>query len=196
MLRVASLLGLLALAGCGSQPVSDLPPAAGPAISPPLRERPEGTVSRGTLPARPADPGVVLDRRARTLTTPAGRAPAGIGPTQVISDGGELLYVTDTAGGGVLVFHTRPELELTRRVALPGAAPYALALDREHNRLWVTLTATNEVAELLGGARPGVLRRHRAVRQPDAIAVDERTGGVSVAGAGGVLQRFDRPRTR
>jgi len=190
--RVASLLGVLALVGCGSQAVADFPPPAGPAVSPALDARPEGRITPGALPARRSPPGIVLDRRARTLTTPAGRAPAGVGPTQVVSDGGQLLYVTDTAGDGILVFHTRPKLELTRRVALPGGAPYAMALDTERNRLWVTLTRTNEVAELSAGARPGVLRRYPAVRQPDAIAIDRGTGTVAVAGAGGLLQRFDR----
>lgn len=192
MRRVASLLGVLALVGCGSEAVSDLPPAAGPAPSPPLEARPEGRVGRGTLPApAPAPSGIVLDRRGRELRTPAGRAPAGVGPTRVVSDGDELLYVTDTAGNGVLVFHTRPQLELTRRVALPGGAPYAMALDTERNRLWVTLTRTNEVAELSADRRPGVLGRRPSVRQPNAVAVDAGSGTVTVAGAGGLLQRFD-----
>ncbi|MGI8624914.1 MAG: YncE family protein, partial [Solirubrobacteraceae bacterium] len=159
-----------------------------------LEPTPAGQVTRGTVTPAPGDPRVVLDRRARVLRTPAGSAPAGVGPTQVVSDGGELLYVTDTAGDGVLVFHTRPRLELTRRVGLPGGAPYAMALDLAHDRLWVTLTRTNEVAELLAGPKPGVLGRRPSVRQPDAIAVDARSGTVTVAGAGGVLQRFDRSR--
>ncbi len=146
------------------------------------------------LPPQPGTTAVV-ERRARALRLGGEEAPAGVGPTHVVSDGGELLYVTDTAGDGVLVFHTEPRLELTRRVALPGGGPYAIAIDAQRDRLWVTLPKTNEVAELHAGPRPSLIRRHASVRQPDDIAVDERTGAVFVAGAGGAVQRLDR-RTR
>lgn len=115
-----------------------------------------------------------------------------MGPTTVVAGEDGLLYVADTAGDGVLVFRTRPGLEQTRRVAVPGGAPYAMAVDPVHDRLWVTLTASNQVAELTAGAKPGVIARHPSVRQPDAIAVDPETGTVTVAAAGSELQVLSR----
>jgi hypothetical protein len=123
-----------------------------------------------------------------------GSAPAGAGPTHVIAGSQGRFYVADTVGDGLLVFETKPELRLTRRVALLGS-PYGVAVDRVRARLWATLTATNELVELSGGARPRVLRRFPAVRQPNTVAVDPATGRVFVTGkVDGVLQLFDPPR--
>jgi DNA-binding beta-propeller fold protein YncE len=123
-------------------------------------------------------------------------APAGAGPTHVIAGSQGRFYVADTAGDGLLVFETRPELRLTRRVALLGS-PYGVTVDRVRARLWVTLTAANELVELSGGARPRVLRTFPTVRQPNTVAVDPATGRVFVTGkAEGVLQLFDPPRLR
>jgi DNA-binding beta-propeller fold protein YncE len=124
---------------------------------------------------------------ARTLMR-VGRASAGAGPTHVAA-GESRFYVVDTAGDGLLVFRWEPELELTRRVALPGA-PFAIAVDRERSRLWVTLTGTNEVAELTAGTRPGVQRTLPAVRQPDEVAVDADADELVVRGAD-AAQRLD-----
>jgi len=122
-----------------------------------------------------------------------GRAAAGVGPTHVASDGRDTFYVVDTAGDALLVFHRRPKLELIRRYALLGA-PYGIAADPRRNRLWTTLTRTNEVVELAAGSRPHELARFAAPRQPDTVAVDERTGRVFVTGtAAGVLQLLGAP---
>lgn len=130
---------------------------------------------------------------ARTLRR-LGRASAGVGPTHVVSDGRERLYVTDTAGDALLVFALRPRLRLARRVSLPGS-PYGIALDAARRRLWVTLTARNAVAELPAHGRPHPLRRLPTVRQPDSVAVDPATGRVFVTGRdAGVLQLLDPPR--
>jgi len=117
---------------------------------------------------------------------------AGAGPTSVVASG-DRLYVADTRGDAILVFATdaghRP---LTRagRLALPrGSAPYGLALDPVRQRLWVTLTARNELASLPVGGREGPMRRFATVRQPDAVAVDSALGTVAVTGrSNGVLQ--------
>jgi DNA-binding beta-propeller fold protein YncE len=131
----------------------------------------------------------------RTLERLA-RAPAGAGPTHVVPGSGGRIYVVDTTGDGLLLFETRPELRLTRRVALLGA-PYGLAVDPERGRLWVTLTATNEVVELAAGSRPHVLRTLPSVRQPNTVAVDPATGRAYVTGrADGVLQLLDPLRSR
>jgi len=108
------------------------------------------------------------------------RADAGVGPTRGISND-RWLWIADTQGNALLVFRTRPELELVRRVFLPGG-PYAIALDATKLRLWVTLTGTNEIAELPANGRPRELRRFPTVRQPDAVAVDSATHRVFVGG--------------
>ncbi len=180
------------LAGCGSLDAHQLPPAATPAPAPPLTAAPAGRVSAGGLPARDGrrvglagGRVAVLRPRARVLELRAGRrviaaAGAGVGPAAVAADpAGRWLYVTDTAGGALLVFAVRPRLELVHRVYLPGA-PYAIAV--RGDRLWVTLTARNRLAELNVRRRPQLLRTLPAIRRPTAVAVRE--DGVAVAGAG------------
>ncbi len=135
----------------------------------------------------------VRERRLELFDAPGlrrvGRAPAGVGPTHVACLDRGPCYVVDTAGGALLVFGVGSGLEPTRRVYLPGA-PYGIALDRVRRRLYVTLTARNELVELPAHGRPHVLRRWPTVRQPDSVAVDERTGTVFVTGrADGVLER-------
>jgi hypothetical protein len=104
--------------------------------------------------------------------------------------------VTDTTAGAVLIYRIVPELTLVRRYRLAGA-PYAIAYDRVRRRLWVTLTATNRLAELTAGRRIRLLRTHAAVRQPAAVAVDEVTGAVTVTGREqGALQLLDPPLPR
>ncbi len=122
-----------------------------------------------------------------------GRVDAGVGPTHVVANDRDTLWVTDTSGDALLVFTTTPKLQLIRRYALLGA-PYGIGVDRrpEHARLWVTLTRTNELLELSTGDRPRELRRYPAVRQPDTVAVDQSNGRVYVTGtADGVLQVLD-----
>ena len=119
----------------------------------------------------------VLDARTRR---PLGRAPAGAGPTHVVAGEGGLAYVVDTAGGGLLVFETRGRVRIRRRYPLPGA-PYAAASDLRRGRLWVTLTARNQLVELATSARPHRLNVFPTVRGPNAVAVDP-AGRVFVTG--------------
>jgi DNA-binding beta-propeller fold protein YncE len=120
-----------------------------------------------------------------------GRAGAGIGPTHVAAYAG-WLYVTDTRGGALLVLRARPRLELVRRAYLPGA-PYGIAVDPCDGRLWVTLTARNELVELPAHGRPHPLRRFATVRQPDAVTVDARSGRVLVAGRAAAVVQIVAP---
>jgi hypothetical protein len=91
----------------------------------------------------------------------------------------------------VLVYSLHPHLEPTRRLYLPGG-PYGIALDPLRRRLWVTLPALNQLVELPAHGRPHVLRRFATVRQPDSVAVDERSGRVFVTGrSAGVLETID-----
>jgi hypothetical protein len=197
------LAAALLLAGCGSASVAELPPPAEPARAPALDEPPAGRVlpiERAARPRSVADAGdaiAVLSVRARVLELydartlrRVGRAPAGIGPTQVVA-AGDRLYVVDTDGGALLVYEQEPALELVRRVYLPGS-PYGIALDTMRRRLWVTLTARNELVELPAHGRPHPLRRFPTVRQPDSVAVHASSGRVVVTGrAEGVIQVLD-----
>lgn len=122
-----------------------------------------------------------------------GSTPVGVGPTHVVTDGKNLAYVTDTAGGAVLVLRLRPRLEITRRVHVPGS-PYGIAIDRERDHLWVTTTKDNQLVQLTADGRPRPLARFPTVQQADTVAVDERTGRVFVTGrVDGTLQLLDAP---
>jgi DNA-binding beta-propeller fold protein YncE len=117
-----------------------------------------------------------------------GTAPAGAGPTHV--DGaGNRLYVVDTLGGALLVFQARPRPALVGR-ASAGGRPYGVALDPARQRLWVTETATNRLAEFdVSRTAPRLVATFPTVRQPNSVAVDGRTGRVYVTGtAAGQLQ--------
>jgi hypothetical protein len=128
---------------------------------------------------------------ARTLRRIA-QLPAGAGPTNIVA-GGDRLYVADTRGDAILVFSTdasRRPLARAGRLALPpGSGPYGLALDPVRRRLWITLTARNELVSLPIDGRAGPTRRFPTVQQPDAVAVDSALGTVAVTGrARGLLQ--------
>ena len=140
----------------------------------------------------------VVDVRANTVTLIDGArlrklasARAGAGPTHVVSDG-DRLFVADTRGDAVFVYTRRPALRLLARVALAGT-PYGIAIDRSRRRLWVTLTATDELAELgLRGDSLKLLHVYATGRQPNTVAVDPGDGRVFVADAGpGTVQLID-----
>jgi hypothetical protein len=143
----------LLLAGCGSAPVSDLPPAVDAPVS-----AQRATVDGGRTLARLLPRERVLelyDARTRRRT---GRAPAGVGPTHLACLPRAWCYVTDTRGDALLVFRRTDRLELVRRYYLPGG-PYGLALDQRRRRLYVTLPGRHELVELPAHGRPHVLRR-------------------------------------
>jgi sugar lactone lactonase YvrE len=184
------LPALLVTAGCGSLGVHQLPPPATPAPAPPPAVAPAGVVVRAgpaAAPRRRASAGgrvVVLRPLARMLELHDGhavaRVGAGVGPAAVAADPrGRWAYVTDTSGDALLVFALRPRFELVHRVYLPGA-PYAVAVAA--GRLWVTLSARNQLAELNVRRRPQLLRRLPTIRRPTAVAAG--AGGVTVAGDG------------
>lgn len=120
---------------------------------------------------------------ARTLERRA-RIPVGVGPTHVVCAPEGPCFVTDTDGDALLVVRVGADgrsLRLSRRVFLDGS-PYGIALDPERQRLWVTLTARNELVELPAHGRPHVLARLPTVQQPDTVAVDTSTGDVAITG--------------
>ncbi len=118
-----------------------------------------------------------------------GKIDVGAGPTHVVSRG-KRMFVVDTRGDSLLEVRPDPELRVHRRTALPGA-PYGVAYDAVRRRFWVTLTERNQVVELTDRRR---LRVFPTVRQPNAVAVDHKTGRVFIASRkDGTLQYFDPP---
>jgi DNA-binding beta-propeller fold protein YncE len=114
----------------------------------------------------------------------AGEAEGGVGPTHAVATDGHV-YVADTEGDAILKYRLRPEFGFLDRANVPGA-PYGLALDRRRDHLWVTLTERNELVLFeLTATAPKEVARFPTVRQPNSVAVDERSGRVYVAGRGG-----------
>lgn len=124
------------------------------------------------------------------------RIPVGVGPTHVACSPDGPCFVTDTQGDALLVVRVAADgrsLRLSRRVYLDGA-PYGIAIDPERTRLWVTLTARNELVELPAHGRPHVLARLPTVQQADTVAVDTSNGDVVVTGrTHGELQLLRNP---
>lgn len=122
---------------------------------------------------------------ARMLESLA-KVDVGIGPTHVEA-GRRRFFVVDTRGDALIELRLDP-LRFHRRVFLAGA-PYAIAHDRRRGRFWVSLTERNQVVEVTP-IRAG--RAFSSVRQPNSVAVDERTGRVFVASrVDGSVQFFD-----
>jgi DNA-binding beta-propeller fold protein YncE len=141
----------------------------------------------------------LVDVRENTLTVydaqrlaRVAELPAGAGPTHVVADKRGHLAVIDTRGGAVLLYRVQPTVRQIGRVELPGT-PYGVAYDPIRDRLWVTLTALNEVIGLnLNADTPVLATPLPTVRQPNTIAVDSGTGRLFITGtADGLLQIID-----
>lgn len=157
-----------------------------------------GPVQPGGVAVAGARVGVVDVRGAQLFVYDAAKAqslarlPAGDGPTHAVPDGtggpdNGGIVVADTRGGALLFFRLGPAPAMERRVPLANS-PYGLAFDATRRRLWVTLTATNQLVgfDLSGAAAtpptdPFVTLP--TVRQPNSVAVDPASGRVFVAGA-------------
>jgi len=126
-----------------------------------------------------------------------GQAGAGVGPTHVAYDRrSDRFFVADTEGQAILAFKLRPKPTIVGRLNLPGT-PYGIAVDPDRGRLWVTLTARNQLVEAFASVEhaPRVVASYPSVRQPNTVAVDPKTGRVFVTGRDdGVLQILDPPR--
>ena len=141
----------------------------------------------------------LVDVRENTLTVYDAQSlrrvaelPAGAGPTHVVADKRGHLAVIDTRGGAVLLYALSPQLRPVGRVELPGT-PYGVAYDPVRDRLWVTLTALNEVIGLnLSAEAPVLASPLPTVRQPNTIAVDSSTGRLFITGTtDGMLEIID-----
>ncbi|WP_020499840.1 hypothetical protein [Sciscionella marina] len=128
---------------------------------------------------------------AATLRQTA-RLPAGDGPTHQVADRHGRFVVVDTRGGALLVYSSGPSPRRIARMPLPGK-PYGVTYDRMRDRVWVTLTARNQLVGVdTSGARPRVVARLPTVRQPNSVGVDAATGRLWVTGtATGQLQSID-----
>lgn len=119
-----------------------------------------------------------------------GEVGAGVGPSHVVAFGQDA-FVADTQGDAIRRFAIGRRPRQTEVVKAPGT-PYGIAADRRRGRLWVTLTARNQLVEYAVGA--GATRRiatYPTVRQPNSVAVQPRSGVVFVAGReDGRLQRI------
>lgn len=167
------MLAALGLTGCGS--VAELPPPVGSvpgaaragafSVAGDRLVRADGaSAATGRDPTAVAlvDRGravAVLSGRERMLELydarslrRLGRASAGIGPVGLTTDGVELLYVTDSKGDAMLVYHLRPRFELIRRVHVSGR-PYAIAYSSADWALRIT-RADGSVVEYAAGSRP------------------------------------------
>jgi hypothetical protein len=145
------------VAACGSAAPADLPaPAAAPKRSA-LLDRLTGACPDAVDVARYDSDRLlaVLCGRERVVRLfdrsrhAVGSAPAGTGPARIASDGRAVLYVTDTVGESLLVYHLHPRFELIRRVGLPGV-PSAIAL--VDGRLRVTVGG--RAVDFAAGSRP------------------------------------------
>lgn len=143
----------------------------------------------------------LIDVRENSLTiyengTFAGvlELPAGAGPTHLVADKHGRMIATDTRGGQVLVFDPSGTPRQVGRVAVPGE-PYGIAYDPPRDRLWVTVTATNQVVGFdMTDPTPREVARIPTVRQPNTVAADPRTGRLFVTGTtDGVVQIIDPP---
>jgi hypothetical protein len=105
-----------------------------------------------------------------------GRVAAGLGPTDLTTNGGHVLYVTDAVGDALLVFRS---LRLVRRLHVPGG-PYAIAYDREGHGLWIALAGANQVVNYSGGLRPAIRQTLPSIRNARAVSVE--SGVVTVFG--------------
>lgn len=117
-----------------------------------------------------------------------GTVVSGAGPTHVVAEQ-DRAFVADTSGDAILALSLRPAVAEIARVEAAGA-PYGMALDTARQRLWVTLTASNEIVAFdITDDQPRLVTRLASVRQPNSVAVDPSTGNVYVTGtADGVLQ--------
>ncbi len=119
------------------------------------------------------------------------RLQVGVGPTHIVTDG-ELGFVADTEGDAILAFDLVPKPKLLWSFDAPGT-PYGIAVDPTRQRVWATLTATNQAVEIsYRGGTPKLLATHATVEQPNTIDLDPRSGDAVIAARDqpGQLQRI------
>lgn len=109
-----------------------------------------------------------------------GEIPAGSGPTHIESMDGDV-FVADTEGDRLRRFRVAAEPEEVDSVPAAGT-PYGIAIDPRRKRVWVTLTATNQLAGYrVDGPNMRRFVTYPTIRQPNSVTVDPGTGDVFVA---------------
>ena len=104
--------------------------------------------------------------------------------THAIGLADEIAAFADTDGDTVLIERIDPEITEVAKIEAPGK-PYGLAYDSRRRRLYVTLTATNQlqVVDMSDTAAPRVISVVPTVQQPNSVAVDPRSGAVLITGS-------------
>jgi DNA-binding beta-propeller fold protein YncE len=140
-----------------------------------VAEQPGGVAVTGDVVAVVSVRANVVETYDRRTLERLSTQNVGYGPSHVVAGDHGRLYVADTRGGGLSIFATRPRLRFEQRIATPGK-PYGIAVDGD--RLWVTLTDRNELAQIEGGR---VVQRFPTVSTPYSVAVNP-AGDVLVTG--------------
>jgi DNA-binding beta-propeller fold protein YncE len=120
------------------------------------------------------------------------RVSGGKGPTHVAQTANGQLLVADTRGNKLIRYQEDPRKRLgTTSVA---GTPYGLATDSSTPRVWVTLTALNQVVGFDVTARGLTeIARLDTVEQPNTVAVEPGSHVLFIAGErAGVVQRLTR----
>jgi DNA-binding beta-propeller fold protein YncE len=141
----------------------------------------------------------MLDARVNVLTTYdaarlriLGSAPAGAGPTHLVTDRHGRMIAADTRGNAIRVFVTDPVPVQVAQFTQPDG-PYGMAYDPVRDRLWVASSGSNVVIGYdMTRPKPIEMQRFSTVQNPYSIGVDPKTGRLFVAGvSAGVLQQID-----
>jgi YD repeat-containing protein len=161
----------------------------------------------GSLPAGPPQPGgvaavgdyaAVADVQGNGVWVYDGatreqvaRAPLGTKLTHAVGLSANLAAFADTDGDAVLIERIEPKITEVATIEAPGK-PYGLAYDGQRRKLYVTLTASNQlqVVDMSDPSHPRTLGKVPTVQQPNSVAVDPRSGAVLVTGSAprGALQ--------
>ena len=196
-----ALLCVLALAGCGSRPPAELPPAAVLPAAPPLTQRPEGRVGRATGYAPLHDPRrvtaagrtFVVDRGANAVRVLEGdrevrRLRTGLEPAAVAAAGeGTRVAVLCVRGRVLELYDARTLRRLGRADA--GSGPVQVASDGGRY-LYVTDAIGGSVLVFHALGELTLVRRYGLAGNPWAIVHDERRKRlwVTLAGANRVAE--------
>jgi YD repeat-containing protein len=154
----------------------------------------------GALPAGPPQPGgvaavgnyaAVADVQGNGVWVYDGpgrrqvaHAQVGTKLTHAVALSDDLAAFADTDGDAVLIERIDPQVTEVARVDTPGK-PYGLSYDAQRRRLFVTLTATNQLLAigLSDATKPRMLGAVPTVQQPNSIAVESRSGRVLITGS-------------
>lgn len=110
------------------------------------------------------------------------RVGRGITNATITPDG--RVFAVDTGKNQVIGYTAAPLME--KFLYPEPGSPWAVGYDATDKLMWVTRTATNEVVGYaLGSGIPEQRKLFATVRQPNAIAVDDKTGTVYVQSATG-----------